>query len=143
MRNGAAEGSAAATVASVPFSRSFALNAEVNFNVLPPTHPPNCCYTAAAMIAPKRANVSPWLRARVCGCHYASIRGEDDAAVKLSIKYSSSGSQMSFLFFFSPFFSFPVSYRARRQERSFLCSQAANEGSCMRSHEFLRTVFND
>lgn len=43
------------------------------------------------------------------------------------------------------FFFFLLSWAtgAIRLERSFLCSQGANEFSCMRSHEFLRTVFND
>lgn len=100
------------------------LNAEVNFNVSNQTVATNPFLQTAHI----------YRQMSVRDCHYVSLHDVDGVAVKLSIKYSSGGSL---------FFSFSVSYRARRLERSFLCSQGANGVSCMRSHEFLGTVFND
>ncbi len=52
---------------------------------------PNCCYKRAVPAA-KCANLLTNLLVRL------SSRDEDDVSVKLSIKYSSAGSQMSFFF---------------------------------------------
>lgn len=95
----------------------------------------NCCHQRAMIAYSAPYLLQIYWQMSACGCHYTSSRGEDDVALKLSIKYSSGGSQTSFF----P----PVNYRARRLERSFLRSKAANEVSCMRSHEFPWTVFND
>lgn len=101
----------------------FKLCIEVNVNISA-----NCCHKH---IKPKFTDtITAYDR------HYTSLQDEDDVAAKLLIKYSSDGSHISSFFFF-------VSYRARRLERSCLCSQRANGVSCMRSHEFFRTVFND
>lgn len=54
---------------------------------------PNCCYNMRARKV--RKSVDEWACAAVITL---SLRGEDDVAVKHSIKYSSGASQMSFFF---------------------------------------------